>query len=1177
MRITFSVLTLLFALTFNSTLFAQHFAGGDGSSGNPWQISTPTQLDSVRFFSGDHFILMNDIDLSFDTGNPEGRFWNGGNGWEPIGFFGADYVVHFNGNGHLINGLTKGDGFPDGSGLFGTISNSSIRNLGVTNTNIVVRNFSSRVGAIAAYSDRSTIEQCFASGTISGAVEAGGLVGINRGTITNSYADVDMVNTLGLTGGLVGDNSLGTIIKSYSVGVVDIGSFFVENNFAITKSGNVEDSFYNAESVGPAYDSHKGSGLKTSVMIDERTILRELDFSETGAWTIKRDTTYPYLKWQVEPDSINYPTKTPQPLSLIARSRPNGAEIYWNSPSTETPIGYNIYRWNAKINEELITKINFADSTTELGVENVYQISSVYEIDGDTVESNRTHIDKVISGFFDGRGNESDPYRLSEMEQFRFIDQYPDLYYGLGSNINAASTKDWNEGKGFKPVKNFSGYFDAGGAFIDSLYINRPNQDSMGVFASSEGTINNLGLTNVFFVGNDNLGGIAGINTGTIENVYVTGAITGNSNVGGIAGKSSGVLSTSYTDVSVEGEEAIGGIVGLAENQQINETYTIGEVNGTTSGPIIGDGQSAIPNTNFWNNTSIEEGEFSNLLGIALDENEMRSSTNFSGFDFMNHWEIIEDFTFPFLRNNIQDPLPGLIIPFTGGDGSVENPYQISANNQFSTVRYFLDKHFVLINNLDLTFDTSNPEGLMWNEGKGWTPIGSVSVGFSGSIDGKGYTINGISILNDKANFVGVFHTIEEEGSVHNMVIDSLTVLGLSCSGGLASRNYGTISKVGVTGNISIIGEAGGIVCVNETSGTISESFFKGTVSSKYISAGSIASHSYGEISDTYSISDIIGGTQFIGAPNAAGGIVSYLGKSTSLATLQNSFHVGTVNGLGSKAGLIYTNRNSTISNSYWDKEISEIEIGVVVGDSTGTSGLTSSQMRNQSSFTDWDFETVWVMQPFAKYPTLRWNPETFELPLPDSVELISPAMDDWFPIWEATFVWSSSEFAESYLVELAKDSSFQSMVFSETVVSPDTTLQVEDGTLESDVRYYWRVKAINNTGESSWSEVHRFDGNGGLSNESDEGLPTVFNLSQNYPNPFNPSTAIKFDLPETSIVSIKVFDMLGREVATLIDDRIQAGYHQLTFDASALASGMYIYRIVAGDYISTKKMLLIK
>ncbi len=98
------------------------------------------------------------------------------------------------------------------------------------------------------------------------------------------------------------------------------------------------------------------------------------------------------------------------------------------------------------------------------------------------------------------------------------------------------------------------------------------------------------------------------------------------------------------------------------------------------------------------------------------------------------------------------------------------------------------------------------------------------------------------------------------------------------------------------------------------------------------------------------------------------------------------------------------------------------------------------------------------------------------------------------------------------------------------------------------------------------------------VSNEIDgDGIPERFALKQNYPNPFNPSTNIAFDLPETSEVTLSVYNMLGQKVMTLVNGRLNAGAHQVKFDASSLASGMYVYRIEAGSFVSTKKMMLIK
>jgi hypothetical protein len=94
---------------------------------------------------------------------------------------------------------------------------------------------------------------------------------------------------------------------------------------------------------------------------------------------------------------------------------------------------------------------------------------------------------------------------------------------------------------------------------------------------------------------------------------------------------------------------------------------------------------------------------------------------------------------------------------------------------------------------------------------------------------------------------------------------------------------------------------------------------------------------------------------------------------------------------------------------------------------------------------------------------------------------------------------------------------------------------------------------------------------------EDDEILPNQFMLEQNYPNPFNPSTIIKFGIPERANVVIKIYDILGSEVITLINQEIDIGWYEVQFNASNYSSGIYIYRMQAGNYISTKKMLMIK
>jgi hypothetical protein len=89
--------------------------------------------------------------------------------------------------------------------------------------------------------------------------------------------------------------------------------------------------------------------------------------------------------------------------------------------------------------------------------------------------------------------------------------------------------------------------------------------------------------------------------------------------------------------------------------------------------------------------------------------------------------------------------------------------------------------------------------------------------------------------------------------------------------------------------------------------------------------------------------------------------------------------------------------------------------------------------------------------------------------------------------------------------------------------------------------------------------------------------IPNYYSLAQNFPNPFNPETTIKFAIPQTEKVKIVIFDILGREVTTLVNELRNAGTYSVKFDASSLSSGVYFYSIQTPNFTETKKMLLVK
>jgi hypothetical protein len=91
------------------------------------------------------------------------------------------------------------------------------------------------------------------------------------------------------------------------------------------------------------------------------------------------------------------------------------------------------------------------------------------------------------------------------------------------------------------------------------------------------------------------------------------------------------------------------------------------------------------------------------------------------------------------------------------------------------------------------------------------------------------------------------------------------------------------------------------------------------------------------------------------------------------------------------------------------------------------------------------------------------------------------------------------------------------------------------------------------------------------------QSIANAFRLEQNYPNPFNPSTVIKFEVLNSQFVTLRVYDVLGREVRTLVNEDLNAGSHETTFNATGLASGVYYYRLQAGNVAETKKLTILR
>jgi hypothetical protein len=169
-------------------------------------------------------------------------------------------------------------------------------------------------------------------------------------------------------------------------------------------------------------------------------------------------------------------------------------------------------------------------------------------------------------------------------------------------------------------------------------------------------------------------------------------------------------------------------------------------------------------------------------------------------------------------------------------------------------------------------------------------------------------------------------------------------------------------------------------------------------------------------------------------------------------------------------------------------------------------------------------------------------------------------------------FKWNSaSPMVFNYSLRISTDSLFT--VYSDTVVT-DTLLQI--ASLETNRKYFWKIKAENENGWSKFSPAVSF-GNYLTGTDEEETGVTDYYLSQNFPNPFNPETGIIYEISPASQVVIKIFDVLGNEISTLVDEYKTAGIHKLTISAANLPSGVYFYFMTAGDYIKTRKMVVLK
>lgn len=220
----------------------------------------------------------------------------------------------------------------------------------------------------------------------------------------------------------------------------------------------------------------------------------------------------------------------------------------------------------------------------------------------------------------------------------------------------------------------------------------------------------------------------------------------------------------------------------------------------------------------------------------------------------------------------------------------------------------------------------------------------------------------------------------------------------------------------------------------------------------------------------------------------------------------------------------------------------------------------------------------------------LEWNDRTFEpavikpnieFPEMDVVELIHPRNLVRVST-RPEFTWEELAPETDYQLQLAVTNfSNPEDIRLDTVVTDTVFAYPPDSELKHDKIYYWRVRPAESGATTynivPWSNTGFFRADKTTSVTEGEDHPESISLEQNYPNPFNATTVINFYLPQDDEVVLEVFDVLGRHISTLVNERVQSGEHSVSFDASGLAGGVYKYRLRSGDFSKTRTMMLVK
>jgi len=952
------------------------FGGGDGSAGNPYNITDVLDLQAMSGNLSANYTLVCDIDATNTSiiGNPSN---NQGRGFIPIGNLSDPFTGNFDGQGHTIIGLYM-SGPWNYTGLFGCLAPTAVIE-NVNLDNIFVNCWQWR-GALAGLNNGGTIRNCSASGTIGYASNnTGGLVGRSvGGIIDNCTSSCSVTSTNGNNiGGFVGNAySAVKITNCHASGTVQgvdnvggfVGNFNIEgseiSNCSATgnvhgddlvggfvgqstlgsditdchSAGDVNATGTGLGRAGGFIGSHGGAGLVQLTVIQRCYASGDVfgasalgGFAGTNGDTAMAciydcyalgdvsgtgSTAGGFLgSWSHGPVERCYSTGAPGAIG-------GGVGGFVGYVSLDASWLSHDNRWDNETSGFItgsgdgFPAVIQGNYTSQLLEQNTYQGFDF------------TNVWWILNG-------ETRPFLRMEWStdirnshQLQLVHMNLSVNYTLKNDIDlsdtVASSQMWGTsnaaGKGFMPLgdntDSFNRCFDGKGYTISNMYINRSTE------ALAVGLFRYL-----------NLGSAPG---SRVENLALENcSITGQDSVGGLVGENHGsTIANCSGSGTVHGSDYVGGLIGYLYNCPV--------MNCSSSSNVIGIGDYV--------GGLIGESE-----GTIMD---CSSTGNVSGEYYVGGF--------------VGQIFSGAIMNCT------------SAGNAIGTASYiggFAGENSVTISNCTSTgnaeSDTGNNVGgfVGYNGGAAITDCtGAGSAegdswigGFVGDNDGP------ITNCSSAGSASGSNYTGGFAGGNRN-IISGCSGIGSANGttvyvGGFAGYNYGSGTIINCTsaGNVGESQYAGGFV--GENAGTIANSSSSGNAIGTSDAGGFVGDNLGGTIRNCYSTGEAIATGEYVG------GFAAY---NSGTGTIMNCYSIANASGSNYVGGFIGYN-SGTIAACFWDTDTSGTSTGIGAGTMAGATGKTTVDMKTQATFTTdlgaaaWDFDDIWWMQEGLTYPLLRW------------------------------------------------------------------------------------------------------------------------------------------------------------------------------------------------------------